>query len=105
MVKRLGGVLYAGDVGQIVPQQGQHPGGEHLIQRVQDLLQAEMEQADQVVDAHQEGEQGENQKIGQGGGGLGRAHPAIEPRRLQKKGGRGPGQQFFHHSSTPPCSE
>ena len=44
----------------------EHPLGEELVQGDQQLLQIQMEQADEIVDAQQHGEEGQHQEIGQG---------------------------------------
>ena len=57
--------LAARHIAQIVGQHGQHPVGQNLLQGYQQVFQVQAEQGDEVVDAHQQGKQGEHQKVGQ----------------------------------------
>ena len=43
------------------------PGGQELVQGAEQVFQVQVEQADKVVDAHQQGEEGEDQEVGQSG--------------------------------------
>lgn len=62
-----GGGLVQGGIGQIVLHDSQGLVGQDLVQSRQELLQTQVEQPDEVVHAHKQGEQGQDQKIGQGG--------------------------------------
>ena len=93
-----------GDVVQIVQDQRQALTGEDGVQGGKDLLRAEGQQADEEVDAHEQGEQGQDQKIGQGGGGPGHAQAAVSVRHPPHKGHGRQTEQGSPHGSAPPLN-
>ena len=80
--------LAARHIAQIVPHHQQHLVGQELVQGQKQIFQVQVKQADEVVDAHQQGEQGEDQEVGQGRRRPGRANLQIELRRLHAEGDR-----------------
>ena len=93
-----GGGLVQGGIGQIVLHDSQGLVGQDLVQSRQELLQTQVEQPDEVVHAHKQGEQGQDQKIGQGGGRLRHAAAAVGAERLQCEGDGRKGQQTLQEA-------
>ena len=66
-----------GDVGEVVQNNVQTLLGQQGLQGKKDVLGLQGEQADEEVDAHEQGKQGKDKKIGQGRRRPGHAHPVV----------------------------
>ena len=64
-------------------------GGQNLVQRLKQVFQVQVEQADEVVDAHQQGEEGQDQEVRQGRRRPGGPDGHVALRRLHHEGDRG----------------
>ena len=93
-----------GDIVQIVQNEGQALPGEDGVQGGKDVLRAEGQQADEEVDAHEQGEQGQDQEIGQGGGGPGHAQAVVGVHHAPHKGNGRQAEQRSPHGSVPPLN-
>ena len=90
-----------GDVAQVVQNDGQALLGDHRLQGGEELFGGDRQQGEEKVDAHQQGEQGQNEKIGQGGRRPGHSHPVVGLFQFQSKGNRRKAEQARHMGKPP----
>ena len=79
----------ARDIGEILQDDGQALPGQQRVQGGEHRLRVQLQQADEEVDAHKQGKEGQDQKIGQGGGGPGHPQTAVGLDHIPDKEHRG----------------